>query len=171
VSHHRRGTCKRGTSITAAEVLVAETLMSGRLQASMKSDMECSKSWTEELFSWLVYVKWSSGRAPKDWQTGWPPPYTEKETGVNAPTTGTSLSLALLEKCMLNALKKDAAKQLNKSWIIPSEVFVLAAALQTNFWTFHCPATFREILEVDQRRLHMFCLPRQSMQLGSSWKA
>jgi len=38
-------------------------------------------------------------------------PHTHvKETGENAPTTGVSLSLASLEKCMPSALKKDAAK-------------------------------------------------------------
>ena len=53
-----------------------------------------------------------------------------RETGVNALTTETSLSLTSLEKPVPSALKKDAAKSLNQDWMIPNELFVPAVALR-----------------------------------------
>jgi len=72
-------------------------------------------------------VVWRSGRKTKDWQCKVIIPIHKKGN----LTTGPPLSLASLEKCMPSALKKDAAKQLNQSWMIPSSVFVVAVALQT----------------------------------------
>jgi len=36
-----------------------------------------------------------------------------------------------LEKCMPSALKRDATKQLKRSWMIPNAYFDMAVALQT----------------------------------------
>jgi len=66
---------------------------------------------------------------------GWSSPYTKKETGVNAPTTGAFLSPASLEKNMPSLLKKDATKNLNQSWKIPSAFFVPAVTIQKKIST------------------------------------
>ena len=56
----------------------------------------------------------------------------------------------------------------NQSWMILSAVFVATVALQKKFYS---PANFQEILGAYQRRIHMFCRPRESMWSCSSWKA
>jgi len=81
-------------------------------------------------------VGWCSGKALKDGQTGVIMPIYQKATGVNTSTTGASLSLDSLEKFVSSALKKNAAKYLNQSWMLPSTVFVLAVPLQTKSWEY-----------------------------------
>jgi len=66
-----------------------------------------------------------------------------------------------------SALKKDAAKQMNQSWMIPSAVLILPIALPPKF---HSPAKFWEILGGCQKPLHMFCRLRESIRPSSSWK-
>ena len=84
----------------------------------MKSELKCSKPWIEEIFWWLIYVRWLDflSEHRKIVKQGWSSPHTKRETRVNAPTTGAFLSLASLEKCMPSALKTDSAKKLNQSF-------------------------------------------------------
>jgi len=56
------------------------------------------------------------------------------------------------------------AKNLNQNWEIPSAVFVTPVALQTL-------QQFSRNLGVCQRRVHIFCRPRESVWPGCSWKA
>jgi len=116
------------------------------------------------LTDWSVWSGFYSMTC-KEWQIGWSSPYTERKTGENASNTGAYLFLVSVEKCMPNALKKDAVKNLNQSWMI--SIFVLAVALQTKFTL---SSKFSRNL-VCQRRLHMFCRPRESIRQVSSWKA
>ena len=115
----------------------------------------------------VCQVAWCSARALKDWQTAMIIPIHERETGVNAPNTGTFLSLAFQEKYRPSALKKDAAKWLNQNWMIPGAVFVPTVALQNKL---SFSRKFQEILAVRQRREHMFCRPRENIRPGYSEK-
>jgi len=60
-------------------------------------------------------------------------PYTRRETERNAPHTETFPSSASLKKCMLIALRRDAARLLNWKWRISSAILVLAIVPQTEF--------------------------------------
>jgi len=94
----------------------------------MKSDLKCSNPWSKKQFMAdtcvsSVLVFWKSTERLANW--GYRP--------NTQPTTGGFLFLASLEKHMPSALKKDPAKWLKQSWMIPSAVFVPAVALQTKF--------------------------------------
>jgi len=80
----------------------------------------------DEIRPEVVSVKWPGflERNRKVGKLGWSSPCTSKETRVNAPTNGASLSVASLKKYSTYkkstvhisqnlALKKDAVKQLN----------------------------------------------------------
>jgi len=80
------------------------------------------------------------------------------------------LSLTSLEKCMSSTLPKDAAKWLKQNWRMPSAVFVLAVALQTNL-SFSNKRSRNLGSMPCQRCLLMFCRCRESIRAGPSWKA
>ena len=83
----------------------------------------------------------------------WSSRYTEREAGVNAPTTGASLSLSSLKKCTPSALWKDAAQ--NKKIIEPKLDGTKCGFRRGRSTTeqFYSPTNFRETLGTCQRRI------------------
>jgi len=93
----------------------------------------------------------------------WSSPHTKRETGEKEPTTGASLCLASQEECMLRC----RANNWTKAGWYPVRFSSRPWHYRTNF---HYPANFRAIQGACQRRVHMFCRPRESLWPGSSWK-
>jgi len=125
-------------------------------------------TWNAGWFSWLVCV--SSRMAfckGTERLANWSSRYTERWTGVNAPITGASLSLASMESVRQVPCKKMPRNNWTKAGWFPVR---FSSWPWHNRTKFHSPTNFREILGTCQRRIHMFCRPQESMWLDFSWK-
>jgi len=104
--------CMLVRKITSLQPTLAHSFKHRRLRSqrvAMQSSLKCSNPWIEELVGWIVCVK-LPGVLEKHQMFGklsWSSLYTKKWKGWNTLTTGTPLSLALLETCMPSALKKE----------------------------------------------------------------
>ena len=94
----------------------------------------------------------------------WPFPYTKREAGVCEPTTTASPFLVSQEECM--------PRWSENNWTQTAWCPMWFSSQPWHYRkNFHSPANFREILGVCKRRIDMFCRPRKSIWLSSSWKA